>query len=82
MDSALIKNRKGSNSKPRVMLYQLPLLLIYGVIHAFLLIWPYRALGMSSLSVQVMTVTKAAKLSRNWMATAIWAYDMLIGVLC
>ena len=52
-NNALIKKRKGSNSKPTMMLSQLPLELTDGAVHSILLIATWHdMLGVSDLSVQ------------------------------
>jgi len=54
-EGALIKKSKGSNSKPTVMMSQLPLLLTDGVVHSILLIAAkHTMLGVSGLSVRKM----------------------------
>lgn len=51
-DSALIKKRKGSKSKPTIMLSQLPLLLTDNIVHAMIFIAArHDMLGVSGLPV-------------------------------
>lgn len=51
-DNALIKKRKGSNSKPTLMLSRLPVSLIDDVVHSILTIAArHNSLGVSDLSV-------------------------------
>src|SRR5258706_10185493 len=83
MKGTLIEKRKGSNSKPAVMMSQLPLLLDDRVVHSILLIAAYhKTLGVSGLSVRQwawLTRPQELALQRNWVATAVWAHDVLIG---
>jgi hypothetical protein len=83
IDSAHIKNRKDSSSKPTIMLSQLPLAVIDGAVHSILLIAAkHKMLGVSSILAQAMTLLiqpQELELQRNWVATAIWAHDVRTG---
>ena len=62
---------------------QLPLLLTDGVVHSILLIAAKHAmLGVSGLSCEKWAELRQPQelaLQRNWLATAVWAHDVLIG---
>jgi hypothetical protein len=83
IDSAQIKNRKESSSKPTIMLSQLPFGVPDGAIKSILLIAArHKMLGVSSILAQAMTLLiqpQELELQRNWVATAIWAHDVQIG---
>jgi hypothetical protein len=60
-DNTRFKSRKGSNSKPTMMLSQLPLLLTDVAIHSILLIAAgYNMLGVSRLSAQCVILANIA----------------------
>jgi hypothetical protein len=83
IDSAQIKNRKESSSKPTIMLSQLPLAVTDGAVHSILLIAArHKLLGVSSTFAQALTPLtqpQELELQRNWVATAIWAHDVQVG---
>jgi hypothetical protein len=83
IDSAQIKNRKESSSKPTIMLSQLPLAVTNDAVESILLIAAgHKMLGVSSIFAQAMTLliqSQEPELQRNWVATAIWVHDVQVG---
>jgi len=65
------------------MMSQLPLLLTDGVVHSILLVaLRHNTLGVSGRQSEKwaeLTRPQELALQRNWVATAVWAHDVLIG---